>query len=390
MSIDHHELARFIARCNPGAPAAAEVYVERDPPLVPRLHAEILPTESSRVLLLGQTGVGKSTELLRLEQRVAGEFEVLRPPLDTMLDLRNLTWHEILVFTAAWAGENYKYWSPLTEAIAGQLQKAMETRHAGHGPPPPTVIQLFRNSPEQVSKYIELGRAQYWDIAEQLLSHIADQVKRPLLLLFDGLEKMTESAAKQLFYEEGRFIEQLPCRAVITAPLALSFQSYFGDVEGRFPYPAERLRAISCLQGEPGYAFFRALAEKRGASPWMSESLIEKAISRGGGLPRQFLQLLAAASSQALTDETRVEEETFFRATERLIDRWQYQLDPDDYIELEKPDHERSTATRARLLRIGALIEYDKPDGSLRLGVNPLVGVLVERWRQQKAGANNA
>jgi hypothetical protein len=52
VTIEPRELAWFIAPWNPGASATPEVYVVREPSMVPRLHAETMPAESSRVFLL--------------------------------------------------------------------------------------------------------------------------------------------------------------------------------------------------------------------------------------------------------------------------------------------------------------------------------------------------
>jgi hypothetical protein len=200
------ELAKFIARCNPGAAAGPADYVERNPPLVPRLQAEVAPSRNSRVLLLGQTGVGKSTELARLEERLATEFCVLRPPLDAALDLRSLTWHEILVFSVAWAvwdsdhkwdGDRLRARNDLAafdlDALFGLAQPRgvpMELR--------PTPTQRFRNNPAEVRKQIEAGRAQFWDLATSLLTGLEIDVGRKVLLVLDGLEKMTDEGAKAL------------------------------------------------------------------------------------------------------------------------------------------------------------------------------------------------
>jgi hypothetical protein len=116
----------------------------------------------------------------------------------------------------------------------------------------------------------------------------------------------------------------------------------------------------------------------------MSDEIVGETISWAGGLPRQFLQLRSTAAHQALTDGLdRIEKESFTRARIRVADRWQYQLQPADYSALERDDTERTADERARLLRLGALIEYDKQDGFLRIGINPLVRPLMKREKQK-------
>jgi hypothetical protein len=190
---------------------------------------------------------------------------------------------------------------------------------------------------------------------------------------------MGPDGAKQLYYHDGRYLRQFPCRVVVTAPLAMSFEPYFGDIEESF-FMVERLRASATTEGQPGFEYFREIARRRGADEVMSADVLREAISWGGGLPRQFLQLLATATTQALIDRhTEVDAEALTRARLRVTERWQYQLEPKDMMSLGLPDTKRERGDRARLLRLGALVEYDMPDGTLKLDPNPLVAALLER-----------
>ncbi|MEK7705452.1 MAG: hypothetical protein AAB426_10870 [Myxococcota bacterium] len=379
-------LPRFISDCDPSVPSAAGAYVPRTPAVAERLSRAIIPARA-RVMLIGQTGVGKTTELLAFERSEQASRLVVRPPVDVYLDLDELGWHEILVFAALWAAKEF---DATGHALARKLADAVHpptstpllsdafTVNRG-GPPSPTALQRFRNEYGRVRETIGLGRAQYWDLATSVFEAIAEHVGKEVVLVVDGLEKMGDRSAERIFYDERKYLHDLPCRAVVTAPLALSFQPYFGDIEESF-LAIERVRAVSCQKDEAGFDFFRAIAQARGAAAVMDPDIIDEAVSWGGGLPRQFLQLLATAATQALTDGSpKVEKEAFARARQRVSERWQYQLGPADFLQLGLGIHALQSKTKARLLRLGALIEYEKPDGSLRIGINPLVGALVKR-----------
>lgn len=375
-------LRKVIAACDPSQPVPRDLYVERPHPLPRRLRDEIAHAPSARVLLVGPPGVGKSTELIRFQQEVAGDFTVVRPPLDTHLDLSIVSWHDLLIFTVLWAGDQLKLSHAKEIHDLTDMLRAPEPRTAGFfegGMPLPTPAQRFRNDHAKVQKMISIGPAQCWDAAAAALAKLEKASGKPLIMLLDGLEKMGPDGAKQLYYHDGRYLRQFPCRMIVTAPLAMSFEPYFGDIEESF-FMVERLRASATGDGQPGFEFFREIARRRGADDVMSHEVLREAISWGGGLPRQFLQLLATAMTHALIEgQSEVDTESLTRARLRVTERWQYQLEPKDMTSLGLPDTKRERGDRARLLRLGALVEYDMPDGTLKLDPNPLVAALLER-----------
>src|SRR5687767_14262084 len=102
-------LSKFIARCDPSALPPEGTYVPRVPNFAARLAMELEPSRRSRVLLFGQTGVGKSTELARLAEMLEESYYiVVCPPVDKVLDLKGVSWHELLVFSALWATEHHR------------------------------------------------------------------------------------------------------------------------------------------------------------------------------------------------------------------------------------------------------------------------------------------
>lgn len=388
-------LSEFIAQCDPSALPTEGTYVSRSPDFASRLAIELAPSDRSRVLLFGQTGVGKSTELTRLASQLQARHLVIQPPIDKTLDLQGTSWHELLVFSSLWAKvhlqetwfgsrESNVHIDDLYNAIGRALSGGViSTLGSLGGPPAPTALQRFRNEPRHARPFIERGPAQFWDLASSLLNAISTAANKPAVLIWDGLERMPLDSARELFLDARHSASELPCRAIITAPLALSFESYFGDIEERFRI-VERLRALSCEPGTPGHDFLLRMAGVRGAFQVFPSELVEEAIRLSSGLPRQFLQILSGAATQALVDGLeQVQPESFARAVQRVTERWQYQLEPGDYEALELSNTERPTQVRARLLRIGALVEHDLPAGGLRIVINPLVEALLKRRRQE-------
>jgi hypothetical protein len=375
-------LRSFIALCDPSAPASREAYVERPHPLARRLRDELEHSTSTRILLLGPSGVGKTTELIRFEQEISSTYKVLRPPIDTHLDLSIVSWHDLFVFSVLWEGMQMGLSQTKEIHELADMLRSPEPRTAGFidgGPPPPTPAQRFRNDHARVQKTISTGPAQCWDASASALTRIEQTAGKPVVVLLDGMEKMGPDGAKQLYYHDGRYLRQLPCRIIVTAPLAMSFEPYFGDIEESF-FMIERLRALPTVEGQAGHDFFWELANRRGAEDVMSADVLSDAISWSGGLPRQFFYLLSTAATLALIEgHDEVDGDTLTRARLRITERWQYQLEPKDITALGLPDTKRERADRARLMRLGALVEYDQPDGTLKLDPNPLVAALLER-----------
>jgi hypothetical protein len=104
----------------------------------------------------------------------------------------------------------------------------------------------MQQEPVAVHARVTEARAMIWDQSCGLIQWIKNYyLSRPVLLIWDGLEKLSRSETQKLFEEEGRYLEDLPCQAVITAPMRMSFEHYFHEVADRFAGNIIRLRAMS-------------------------------------------------------------------------------------------------------------------------------------------------
>lgn len=372
-------LAALLANCDPGKPAPAALYADRTKPLASWLAPALSAVQTGKWLLLGQNGVGKSSELARVSAILQKNFCVLTPPIDRTLELSHCGWHTILVVAALEATrgvqdddpETGEEW-PISLHLETALKRAMPKLTVAATP-----SQWIRNDPRAAHELIDSNRAQFWDAAISLLRHYEALRGKPLLFILDGLEKLGEGGAQRMFGDERRHLLDIPFAVLTTAPLFISFWQSFGDIEGDF-IAAPRLRAPSHKLDELGYKFLWDIAVRRGASGVVSNAIIDQMISWSGGLPRQLVQLLAASATQALSDgQATVTEESFARARLRVSERWQYQLDAEDLGALQKPIPSIHREQKEHLLRVGAIVEYERSDGGLAQGINPLVGALV-------------
>lgn len=376
------ELRQFIARCDPGRPADQMEYVPRAPSVSERLSSTLRALPRGRVLVMGQNGVGKSTELQRYAGSEAQQsgFVVLKPPLDVDLSMEGLSWHELLLFTVAWA-TSFANLAP-SQQQPGPVLKALSLDT------PQQLLSQMSHQPGIVRSFIASNRHLVWETATGALLRLQEYTHRPLLVIWDGLEKLTTSRAQALFYQEGRFIEELPCRTVVVAPLSLSFEPYFHDVEVHFD-STERLRATP--PNEPlGLTFLTSILTARGLRPGAANVaaafinredfalVFRQLVNSSGGIPRQLLRVAAEAARQALVaGSAGIVANHVQLALRHEAERFRYQLSPEDIAELRRSDSARQPAAKARLLGLLALLEYELPNGDVTVESNPLLSALL-------------
>jgi hypothetical protein len=403
-----YELERFLEACDPATPAAGERerarrFVDRKDGFRVEL-AVRLRQKGAHVLCVGQTGTGKTTELLKVAEELQTQFVVVVPPLDRDLDLSLLGWHDVMVFGCLWAAAHTKALEDsdavrrLIGIIGGEktqpptgavTQVTMMPPPRIHGVategkiPAPSAFQKFRNEHQKIKERIAKGPAQVADLCRQAVAEIEKKAGRPLVVLLDGLEKVTVEVARRLFYEEARLALDLPFRAAVVAPHALLHQEYSADLSDSFSGEPLVLRAISCQRDEPeGRRFFTEMIRSRGGTDLLEAEAMELAIDACGGIPRQLLTIACNAASLAIAqDASSITSDLMIRGRERAMERFFYALRDDDYRDLREFAEDRlPEPRRERLLRLLAVIEYGKVGSFPRLGVNPLCNPLVKRY----------
>lgn len=384
-------LEKFLQRVDPGSPPPDDAYVEPPSKVGERLAIAVQPNPKSRVLFVGQPGVGKSTEFARLELKLSDRYVVLRPPIDT-IDLRAVGWTELIAFSALWAAEHVGVhawkllaalrkvaWRPDWADPNDDLGPEEQGYEQVAGPPRATIAQHFRNELPQISEAIAQGPAQIRDLAAAVFKEIEATKGKPVVILWDGLERLSSKRATELFERQVLQMKDLPCRVVATAPVWLSFQTFFGEVMENFG-EVVRLRALD-PESAATHAFMSEVISRRDSDDLFEfGSIKDEILTASGGIVRQLLQLIAFVVAQVLADGgTELTFDAFERGKRRAAERWQYQLGPDDFHELTKDDKKRKPEARARLLSLGALVEYEDSNGGLKLETNPLVADLMKR-----------
>ena len=400
------KLEAFLAACDPALvlrpDAARKCYAERNDDF--RLELSVLlRAPNARVRVLGQTGTGKSTELAMLAHEMDKDFAVIVPPIDRFFDMALVTWPELMVTSLFYVKEtncipDTPMLTNLSELLfKTRLDQAEWVRNLGRITrqlsgagervlPEPTTVQYLRDHAPAVREKLTGAPAQFADISRQASAEIEENLGKPVVVLLDGLEKLPVTAARRLFHDEGRFALDLPFRFAVVAPHWLLFEDYAAEAEQYYPSGTVILRAISCLHTlkvRSGRKFFREMVERRGGGELFCSDALEHVIDQCAGIPRQLLKMCSSAASLAIVEGCNSIDKTHVtRARERAMETLYYQLKEEDYKTLGLFKKARESGPHlARLLRLGAVVEYGKQGSLPNLGINPLAVPLLRRYQ---------
>lgn len=348
--------------------------------------AEWIGAGGNTVLVGGPAGVGKSTELARAASQfhLYGYQSVLMQ-LDRALNLRRATPDRVLEVVIRMLGDLSEDWrSGLSEQLLAQLDSARR----GLPFTGPTSIP-----PKQT--------------ATLLLNQLSRELEFPIVLIFDGLEKLDDSPrSAEIFQAIGELPEDIHLLSTIPWHAAFGPHEELIRPGERFvslpPAPvhtaagrrflldilARRLELPFFPSGSPEDLLHRNLPEGaptpleiawtvHGAPPEFP-IVIDRAVHSSGGLPRMFLQLLADAGTYArLRDGSGWPSMEHLEIAERemsesllrtLLPKDRQWLKPHNLQEASEID----PTIKVRLLAHGLLLERRDDDG-VRYYPHPLL-----------------
>ncbi|PRQ06705.1 hypothetical protein [Enhygromyxa salina] len=300
---------------HPGGPAKTLAW---------RLRTRLLSTKGDlKILFTGQVGSGKSSELEQLwqDQDVANHFERLRfVATDEPLDLHNADMRQLLVALAAALARHLAqagYNKRGGEFIETNLRKWIELLGSSYDVVPPNpgdepTVQfgaVFMKFSAKLRSEASLrarireddafGVVELRTLTSDLMTLLRQAAARPVLIVFDDLDKLSLDAAKDIFFDHMEVLQRLGCSAVITYPYVLSYHKRANAVMTTEPVVLENVETIQ--QETPGQplqsaiAFFTELIEHRVQRSLVSDEAISLAVANCAGIPREFVRILQRA-----------------------------------------------------------------------------------------------
>jgi hypothetical protein len=376
----------------------------------------------------GHPGVGKSTELSRLEQAVNGEFEIIRLNAQHELNPTHFDPRDLIVVLMKAAIEKTKQqrgkkkgpreataaieaafdWLSETTITRKKTTGASASMKAGVGPGAESwwakALGLFAEAQSEARYETENETSQiayrlkplseFLKHANDVFAACAKACDTQFFFLIDNFEKpdFDSGSIRKLFIQNSSLLADLRIHYVFTMPIERAntedirrLQLYDNNISVIPDAPVFERDGQPHLAGRKA---LRAVLESRADPGLFAEGQIERLLVASGGNIRDLFSLVLSARDYALnTDEQakRLEAANVTPAIDGMRANYQRKLYGDDedserkasYTDklnlltaffFQKPDAERG-ASFYSLLRARALQEFD----DARIGVHPLI-----------------
>lgn len=425
------ELRGLLRRLNPNRPASLSQNtlprIERVGGSLSLLSTHLKADQYTKALVAGHIGVGKSTELIYLRELLKDDYFVIFRSVSSVLGAHNTSVPTLLVFLIE---ETVRRWNNEFGAMPKELVRDIGEIF-GIRSDVGTGMQLLlsliglqtpsesKNSPgfatskemeifltkvlQKISlRYFRFEENRSIDISdmalafENLLNKMVEYVNKPLLIIIDDLDKISdEYASLDLFVERAMAWIRLPCAIVATMPVDMYFHDrareidhIWGEVSILEPLdtPGEAAELT-----DPALPFYLSLMKKIGGEKYFSAKQINRLARASGGIVRDFVHLCALSVNYVLDTAKSHVMDWHIEAVERdLSEKFQSRLDDNDYAIIEKVVRQQGNAKAgAQLIRSGALL--CKRDGNKQriYQVHPLVEILMDKYLSHQKKMEN-
>ena len=292
-------------------------YVERpDSPLQDMAnHLLLTPDTPRKILLTGQPGSGKSSELARLATELRNDFAIVRLNVEDELHIFEFSSVEVLVVIARKLNQVLKLekeYDHFCDTLFSYVEER-GTRTAGKITTPKLLKELVGLDGERVFLDREVKQRlerppvlrEIVSALNALIKRAQDKAKQPLLLVVDGLDKVDLDLARRLFVRND-LLAQPRCHVVYAIPFPLYFSVGRQEASDRGFLP----RYLPNLRpDEPSHrALLRRVVAVR--LPEMAEKIITRpalnqTVEMSGGIMRDLITLMNLAIFQCLEARTR-------------------------------------------------------------------------------------
>ncbi len=383
-----------------------ELYIERKGAFAPWLADNIRMSEVPfKVVVSGQLGNGKSTELAKAEELLKEEFLTARLEVERLFDIHNVNHVEVLIGIGALLYKRaeeegvklpHNLLDKLVESV-NSIQKA-RSRQTTFELSTPELLKMiglgFRLGfgwetvkKEEIRPYL----ANILDALSRIVEEVENRTKKSCVVFVDGLDKVSNLDLARDIFAESRLLCEPPCHLVYTAPFALFHAPDFGRLSSHFSDSKELPNITIRKRGsdervKEGYDFFEELTRRRlkfiGAEGLIVPDALRRLTEMSGGIVRDFIALMRSAVYEAMRRnlpridlpcaEAAVEE----KRRERTRGLTQKHLDLLQRFKDDPSLPPETSPTMSELL-LGCHIVYYE-DGEGWYGVHPLVGHLLK------------
>jgi hypothetical protein len=403
-------------------------FVEREHSPLPRLELALRPgRREQKVLLAGQRGCGKTSELFRLMSQMKGDYYTIYTDLFAAASQETISavevffslgaaiykvaqadglqpkrdnWEKLVSSLSTLARESSRMIDPLaplssvlatsaaTYPLVAPLAKAGETLLSG--------LKISRKDIEKIE--LEPVLREVVARVNVILSDVESKAEKPVLLVADGLDKIRRLELATALFNQHWAFTMLPCQAIYVVPPILYYSVRFQEIGDYFnceELPNVRLhhRQERESKVEDGWRTMRDVVDKRlrtvtldGTSHVFTDEALKLLIEKSGGVMRDMIELIRNASMEAeLLQTDRIEFQAAQQAVANMRRKIQAGLFKKDYEALlavqqagGMPD--KTDETQMELLRANLIVNYK--NGGFWRDIHPLVVDILQDYTE--------
>jgi len=216
-------------------------YVQRDNSPVDQLVSLLeMEDDSAKFLLAGHRGGGKTTELRRLEQKLANNYTVIWIDTQSALDRYNIGYAEVIVLIGLeiarqaiqsnWLFSKHNLLNALQDSLQTVVYQDKSSHTEGLGMPEfieKAGVILRRGLTREVTKILNV-RPLLSDIiarVNNIIEAAENEAKQRLLIIVDGLDRHDQVTALEMF--SSSLLIELNCHIIYSIPISLRYSPSF-------------------------------------------------------------------------------------------------------------------------------------------------------------------
>ncbi|MCL2826785.1 MAG: KAP family NTPase, partial [Eggerthellaceae bacterium] len=284
----------------------------------------------SRLLVVGHSGCGKSTELRMLGLSLRNEtIPFIEIEATDDLDIYNFSYIDLFmsivshlaefsaqeklnihksIYNAFQAALSNKitsdYWEEAAEAkIKGEATLAVKVPFLKVMMKIASLLKMSSGYKEELRQEIKPKMPEVLSALNAFLDAIKSQTGYDIVIIIDGLEKCQQECVRRLFVEDISAIVDINAHLIVACPMWI-YRSIDGAIlAGNFPFPTFmpmiKTHNIDSSPFYEGINVIKELVLKRTDTSFFEEGVLEKIIASSGGNLRDFCNLLSNSAFEA-------------------------------------------------------------------------------------------
>lgn len=286
------------------------------------------PTSSRKILFVGHSGSGKSTELNKIALALEDEYIVSQISIDSFVDYASVTYVDILfvileeliqtIKTYDYkVDENklkdiYDYWNDECTSIETTEDEAKINVGVESKVSILDLLSLKINAflqsgykiRQETKRKIDPSIAQLISLMNNLIFQIKKSIgRKKLLMIIDNLDKLDLKTTTELFVDHSRMITSLDMNIIYTFPIFMLYSRDFMHIspyfDDYFLLSMIKVKKVDGTENDVGKQTLEEIVSKRTDTSLFEDGVLEFAIKKSGGCIRTLMNFIRGAAFEA-------------------------------------------------------------------------------------------